>query len=673
MGSVDRSGGGVVQLQYYPSARGRLGWEGTTPLPEVRAPVREGTTPLPELTAPSADPDGRYRVLVIHTTAVVLGLATWFSATAVSGQLKERWGIGDTASSLLTSSVNIGAVLLGVHRGCRVERSDCGSCQFSLISTWFKYGRGVALGAVIGGLALGSSLPHLIVGAGGVGDRWRIVTYSTSVLALASGAIVLSFVPTGPFPFSKAKFSLKTLPRIVRNRGVVLATLGYCTHMWELYGLWTWFLSLYTDYLEEQEKAGLGGRTDELSRKRLASLVTFGMVGIGGVGCLFIGWIADAKIGRCYASILSLAVSGACAAAFGPLSGAGAPQGLLIPLALLWGSSAVAESAQFSAMAVELSDSDTVGTALTLQMALGFSVTVAGIFTIPLVEEATSWAWTTVFLVPGPLLGIVLIAALKVSPDAVKMSNGKGVDVRAYLCSPYAAPQPTVSPLGSDDRIPDDAHSARAASSAAAELELGKLLGVQDKILGNDDHLLCHFTQLQLGGGAAHGRREVGVVGDAIVAAKRGDGRLRGGVRGAEARTSTPSVQRRSKAKARPSAHPTSHRVSAFSLIMMKPLTVGASADGSGASSGTGADRGKAVVAGVQVGTSKDGQTGAGVLSTRVTGEFAGRAVGRAAMGWAVGAPGRRSGEVLLERRQAENESTENVEEQTQQQSHEDS
>lgn len=66
-----------------------------------------------------------------------------------------------------------------------------------LISTWFKYGRGVALGTIIGGLALGSALPHLIVGAGGVGDRWRIVTYSTSVLALFSGALVLAFVPTG--------------------------------------------------------------------------------------------------------------------------------------------------------------------------------------------------------------------------------------------------------------------------------------------------------------------------------------------------------------------------------------------------------------------------------------------------------------------------------------------
>lgn len=37
-------------------------------------------------------------------------------------------------------------------------------------------------------------------------------------------------------------------------------------------------------------------------------------------------------------------------------------------------------------MATELSDQDTVGTALTLQMALGFAVTVVGIFAIPLVE-----------------------------------------------------------------------------------------------------------------------------------------------------------------------------------------------------------------------------------------------------------------------------------------------
>ena len=43
----------------------------------------ERTPPLPEMAVPTADPEGRYTVLAILTTAVVFGLATWFSATAV--------------------------------------------------------------------------------------------------------------------------------------------------------------------------------------------------------------------------------------------------------------------------------------------------------------------------------------------------------------------------------------------------------------------------------------------------------------------------------------------------------------------------------------------------------------------------------------------------------------
>lgn len=55
-------------------------------------------------------------------------------------------------------------------------------------------------------------------------------------------------------------------------------------------------------------------------------------------------------------------------------------------ISLVVGSGLAQESAQYSAMAVELSDPDTVGTALTLQMALGFTVTVVAIFSIPLIE-----------------------------------------------------------------------------------------------------------------------------------------------------------------------------------------------------------------------------------------------------------------------------------------------
>lgn len=63
--------------------------------------------------------------------------------------------------------------------------------------------------------------------------------------------------------------------------------------MWEVYGVWTWFLSLYTDFLEEEEENGLAGGTTEFDRKRLASLVTFGVVGSAAISCIFVGWIGE--------------------------------------------------------------------------------------------------------------------------------------------------------------------------------------------------------------------------------------------------------------------------------------------------------------------------------------------------------------------------------------------
>lgn len=69
--------------------------------------------------------------------------------------------------------------------------------------------------------------------------------------------------------------------------------------MWELYGLWTWFLSLYTEYLEDEDGAGFGGEKTEFARKRLASIVTFGVVGSGATSCVFVGWIGEKRLSRC--------------------------------------------------------------------------------------------------------------------------------------------------------------------------------------------------------------------------------------------------------------------------------------------------------------------------------------------------------------------------------------
>lgn len=57
-----------------------------------------------------ADLSGRGRALGLLALALVLSMTTWFSATAVVPQLREEWGLGDTASAWLTIAVQVGFV-----------------------------------------------------------------------------------------------------------------------------------------------------------------------------------------------------------------------------------------------------------------------------------------------------------------------------------------------------------------------------------------------------------------------------------------------------------------------------------------------------------------------------------------------------------------------------------
>ena len=60
---------------------------------------------------------------------------------------------------------------------------------------------------------------------------------------------------------------------------------------------------------------------------------------------------------------------------------------LVLLVGLVWGFTVVGDSAQFSTMVTELADQVYVGTALTIQLALGFTLTVATIWLIPVLED----------------------------------------------------------------------------------------------------------------------------------------------------------------------------------------------------------------------------------------------------------------------------------------------
>src|SRR5829696_6918675 len=110
-----------------------------------------------------------------------------------------------------------------------------------------------------------------------------------------------------------------------------------------------------------------------------------------------------------------MAVSGTCCVLAGLLFGA--PAWLVLLVGLVWGFTVAADSAQFSTMVTELANQAYVGTALTLQLALGFTLTVATIWLIPIWEDALGWRWSFAFLAPGPILGVVAMMRLKGLPE----------------------------------------------------------------------------------------------------------------------------------------------------------------------------------------------------------------------------------------------------------------
>ena len=119
-----------------------------------------------------------------------------------------------------------------------------------------------------------------------------------------------------------------------------------------------------------------------------------------------------------------MAVSGTCAL-LTPLV-FGLTPWVVVPVFLVWGFAVVADSAQFSAMVTETAADSYRGTALTLQTAAGFLLTLVTIRGVPLIANAWGWRWAFPWLALGPVLGILAMVKLKRSPEAALLAGGAG-------------------------------------------------------------------------------------------------------------------------------------------------------------------------------------------------------------------------------------------------------
>ena len=264
---------------------------------------------------------------------------------------------------------------------------------------WGTRDRGLLVGLLVGALTLGSASPHLAAYLGGA--DWRAAIAATSVLAGGGGLAVL-FVGLGPQHARATGFDPRAIAVAWTDRRIRLTYFGYFGHMWELYAMWAW--------IGVAAAASYSTTLDMAEAERLGKLTAFLAIGLGGVACVAAGAVAD-RIGKAEVTIIAMAVSGSCAIA--TALSFGGPVWLTLVFVLGWGISIVPDSAQFSALVADASPPELAGSVLTLQTALGFSLTILTVQATPLLVGYLGWPLVLGSLALGPAFGILSMAKLR--------------------------------------------------------------------------------------------------------------------------------------------------------------------------------------------------------------------------------------------------------------------
>ena len=351
------------------------------------------------------------------TMSVQLGFVVGALASALTNladRLASRWLFAASAivAALCTAALTApaidaaGAVTLRFLTGAAL--ASVYPPGMKLMASWSTKRRGLAIGALVGALTIGSASPHLLaavvssLNADAVTLDWRPVLLLASLLTLLGASVCAVFVRQGPHLPRSSPFDLRQATAVMHNKPLRLTTIGYLGHMWELYAMWTWTPALL---LASFDRAGWS-----TSAARFAG---FAVIAIGAIGCVAGGALADRK-GRVFVTSASMIGSGACALIAGSLLGSPI---ILLLLCLVWGVLVIADSAQFSAAVSELADPSYVGTALTMQTLLGFLLTMVTIRLMPTLVERANWGWATAVLAAGPAVGTFAMMRLGAMPS----------------------------------------------------------------------------------------------------------------------------------------------------------------------------------------------------------------------------------------------------------------
>jgi MFS family permease len=348
------------------------------------------------LTGWLADRVGTKKVIVFAT------MLTGISSTAFIWFAVDKWTI--LAMRVITGSAS-GAIY---------------APGMALLSNWFApTERGKALGAYTGGLVAAYAGSYFIAPPVALDYGWRVGMLATSLPAFLGLLIVWMFVKEKPNMFPDEDYTAdidESAPRALRGyRGPILVTVAYMGHMWELFAFWGWigpFMVAAASLVPIQfgDPVVLGGE--------LAAVIVL----VGAPAVWFWGAGAD-RIGREKAIIVGSLSSLIPQFFFGYLLGSALS--VVAGVGLWLGFWVVADSAIYKAALTEMVPSRIRTTALGIQSAVGFGITIVAPAVFgQILEYFNGKVQPTEAVVWGPSFLVLGIGALAAPVAALALRRG---------------------------------------------------------------------------------------------------------------------------------------------------------------------------------------------------------------------------------------------------------
>lgn len=264
-----------------------------------------------------------------------------------------------------------------------------------IATDYYEKGLGKSLGFLVGALVLGTALPHLLKEITAA-IAWESVLMATSSLAMLGGILMVVMVPDGPFRKPSQRVDLSAFFSVFQNRKFRSAAFGYFGHMWELYAFWAFVPIMLKTYTIAHPQTEFN-----------IPLMSFLIIGIGGLACVLGGYLAQ-KAGAKRIAFIALLLSCGCCL-LSPLVFTIEYESLIIGFLLFWGMVVIADSPLLSTLVAQNASAEIKGTALTIVNCIGFSITILSIQIITLLIELTASNGIYTILAVGPMLGLIAL------------------------------------------------------------------------------------------------------------------------------------------------------------------------------------------------------------------------------------------------------------------------